>query len=106
MLSADLQRERVDVLAGKLTEVGEVWVCGCEWLADTAAELSKVDAEYRAALSAAGEHDRRPLAREMAVEVLHGKLGSLRPYLPTVTELSADRAAECLTSSYEREEMW
>ena len=45
---------------------------------------------------------RGPSARELAVEILHGRLGCLRPYLAFGTEESADRAAEALTATGRR----
>ena len=104
MLTADVQRERVNVLGARLTEIGEMFVTGVDWLADQAAELAQTDNEYRAALAACGDHDRRPLARELATEVLHGRLGALRPYVPFLTPEAADRAAEALTAPYPPEE--
>lgn len=40
-----------------------------------------------------------PPARELAVDVLHGRLGCLRPYLQFMTSEAADRATEALCAA-------
>jgi hypothetical protein len=65
-------------------------------LAPLVEEAVSVDARRRAVLAQGGCHDYRPPVAEQLVEVLHGRLGCLRPHLPFVTAESAQRVAEAL----------
>lgn len=65
-------------------------------LQPAAEALADLEARLRCAENAAGVRDRRPPARELAVDMLHGRLGCLRPYAPFVSAESADRATEAL----------
>lgn len=64
--------------------------------ADAVADL---EARLRCAENAAGVRDPKPPARELAVEMLHGRLGCLRPFLAFGTTESADRAQACLCAA-------
>lgn len=62
---------------------------------DLATELADRESRLRAVEHQVGVyHEARPPARELAIEVLHGHLQALCPYLPSATEASAQRAAE------------
>jgi hypothetical protein len=65
-------------------------------LAPLMEEAVALDAQRRAALAQDGRHEHRPPVAEQLVEVLHGRLGCLRPYVPFVTAESAERVAETL----------
>jgi hypothetical protein len=67
-------------------------------LVPAAEALVQAESALRIALAQAGVRDGRPPARELAVEILHGRLGCLRPYIPFCTSSSADRATEALTA--------
>jgi hypothetical protein len=86
----------VQQAAAHLTELAPAIVEIVDELAGLCADLVETDNARRAALAQAGHRDSYPPAAELAVEVLHGRLGALRPYLPYVTAQSADRAAEAL----------
>ncbi len=88
--------QRAADLAEQLADVGARFVVAADELAAIAAELAALEGQHRAATNQAGAPCRRPPARELAVEVLHGRLAALRPYLPHVTTAAADRAAEQL----------
>ena len=86
-LAADL-RARALVFVDLMAAAGAV-----------AVEIADLEARHRAAEHMAGiYHDARPTARELAVEVVHGYLSPLRPFVPFVTAESAARAAEELRS--------
>jgi len=88
--------DRVDELRQTLAAVGAAWAGAVRELAPLAEELARLESQLRAAEHIAGRLSRRPPARELAVETLHGHLGALRPYLPHTTRASAERAGECL----------
>lgn len=89
---------RAAVLALNVREAGEQFADAVEELRPLAEELAAAEAEYRAAAHQAGVHDDRPPARELAAEILLGRLTALQPCIPFATRAAADRAAECLTS--------
>lgn len=67
-------------------------------LVGAAQELVEIETTLRVAETQAGTHaPGGPPPRELAVEMLYGRLDCLRPYLPFATEQSADRAQEALT---------
>jgi hypothetical protein len=66
-------------------------------LAAAAHELVQIEGALRLAETQAGKASSGPPARELAVELLHGRLARLRPYLPFCTTESADRAQKALT---------
>lgn len=66
-------------------------------LAGAAQELVDAETALRVARTRAGEPSRGPQARELAVDVLLGRLGCFRPFLPFTSTESADRSQEALT---------
>jgi predicted lipid-binding transport protein (Tim44 family) len=95
----DIAVERAFDLAAEMNTAAVAFVTAAEELGPLAADLADADARYRAAVHAAGMSDRRPLARELAAEVLHGFSGALRPFIPAVTIESGRRAMEALTEA-------
>lgn len=87
---------RAEDAAEQLADVGARFVAVANELAAIAAELAALEGQHRAAVNQAGSPCRRPPARELAAEVVNGRLAALRPYLPHVTAAAADRAAEQL----------
>lgn len=68
-------------------------------LVPAAAEVAALEARLRVAENLAGVRDPTPPARELAVEMLLGRLACLRPYTPFVTSESADRATKALCAA-------
>jgi hypothetical protein len=94
---ADDLQDRVVALRRDLRAAAERYVAIAADLGLIADELASLEAQVRAADHQAGIfHGPQPSPSELAAEVLHGRLGALRPYVPFVTLESADRAAEAL----------
>lgn len=96
------QADRIAELRQELRAAAERFVARIREAEPAAQELADLEARLRVAENLAGIRDPRPPARELAVEVLRGRLACLRPYLPFVTTESADRAQECLLQVDER----
>jgi hypothetical protein len=90
--------DRATALAAQLTALAKRFVDAVDELVPIVNEAVQIDAEYRAALAQAGQRETRPEFRELASEVLHGRLGALRPSVPFVTAESAQRAAEAMVT--------
>ena len=88
--------QRLADLDEELAAAGAVFVAAIADLEPMVARLADLEGRHRAAGNAAGIHHHRRSARELAVEVLEGRLDALRPYLPFGTRESADLAAEQL----------
>lgn len=84
-------------LRAALADAAGRYLAALEDLTGPAQELAALEGQLRAAENQGGIfNDLKPPARELAAEVLHGRLGCLRPHLPMVTAESAERAAEAL----------
>jgi hypothetical protein len=89
--------ERVVTLREDLRTVVARFCAACVELEPLAAELAAVEGQLRAAEHRAGiYHDPLPSPRELAAEVMHGRVRAMRPYVPFSTEESARRAEEAL----------
>ncbi len=83
-------------LRAELRAAGKVFADRLADLVPAAEALVHLETALRVAEDQAGLRDRRPPARELAHEMLCGRLRCLRPYLAFGTEESADRATEAL----------
>ena len=89
--------ERVTSLREDLRTCAAQWCDACAELEPLAAELAAIEGQLRAAEHRAGiYHDPLPSPRELAAEVMHGRVRALQPYVPFSTEESARRAEEAL----------
>lgn len=84
-------------LRAELRAAGQLFADRLSDMVPAAEAVADLEARLRAAENQAGVRDPRPPARELAADVLHGRLGCLRPYVPFCTAEAADRATEALT---------
>ena len=87
---------RIDRLRLELHDAAVAFVARIAEAAPAADRLAHLEAALRAAENQAGIHSTTPPARELAADMLHGRLGCLRPFVPFTTAESADRATEAL----------
>jgi hypothetical protein len=88
---------RASELAEELRTAAGVFCAAVRELELCAIHLADLDGRLSAALHQAHLWSSgRPPARELAVDVLHGHLACLRPYLPSTTAESSDRAENAL----------
>jgi hypothetical protein len=83
-------------LAAALAAAAQAFVAATDDVAAAAAEVARLDALYRTAAAQAGCHDARPTLREIAADLLHGRVQALHPHVPFTTSAAADRAAAAL----------
>jgi hypothetical protein len=88
--------DRLAVLRADLQTIAAHFCAAVAALEPLAKDLADAEACLQAAEGQAGRHDYCPPARELAVEVLHGHLGALRPCLPFVSRDSAEQAEKRL----------
>lgn len=93
----DLTAVRADLRAA-----GKLFADRLADLVPAAEAVADLEARLRAAENAAGVRNPGPVARELAYEMLCGRLQALRPFLAFGTAESADRAQECLSQVDER----
>lgn len=86
-------------LRADLRAAGKAFADRLNDLVPAAEAVADLEAQLRCAENLAGVRDPRPPARELAADVLHGRLGCLRPYVPFCTSESADRATEALVTA-------
>jgi hypothetical protein len=88
-----------EAIAADLRGVAAAFIAAVADLSPLADCLAELEAQLRAARHQAGQYtDPRPPARELAAEVLCGRLQALRPYIAHVTAESAEQAEEALRS--------
>ena len=88
----------IAALRADLRAAGQAFADRLDELVPAAEALVQAETALRVAENQAGTRvTGGPLARELAVDVLHGRLGCLRPYLQFMTSEAADRAEEALT---------
>lgn len=86
-------------LRADLRAAGQEFAGRLDDLASAAEALVALEVQLRVAETQAGIRDPRPPARELAHDMLLGRLGCLRPYLAFGTAESADRATEALCTA-------
>jgi hypothetical protein len=89
---------RLEALTAQMAELTHEILVRFDELGPLVAEAVRADNGRRACLASLGRETGTP-AVELLVEVLHGRLSALRPWVPFVTKESADRAAEALKVS-------
>jgi len=87
----------LNALRAALRAAGQEYADRLADLVPAAEAVATLEARLRVAENLAGVRDPRPPARELAVEMLHGRLACLRPYLPYCTAESADRSEKAFT---------
>lgn len=86
----------IENLRHDLAAAGADFAARLDDLVLAAEDLVRLEGELRIAETKASIHAAGPPARELAADMLHGRLGGLRPFVPFVTVDSADRATEAL----------
>ena len=81
----------------ELRQAGEDFATAVQQLAPFAERILAAETRARIAANRAGIPAPWPPARELAADVLHAALSSLRPHVPFVTNVSGERAAEALS---------
>jgi hypothetical protein len=84
--------ERCAAIAEELSAATYVFTAAADDVGLAADEVARLDRDYRAALAQTGRHDVRPSPRELAAELLHGRVQSLHPFVPFQTGDAAERA--------------
>jgi hypothetical protein len=88
--------ERAVELAGELSAAAQRFAAIVDDLAAVAADLVRLEGERWAALTRAGIDCRRPPMREVCIDLLHGRLEAMRPFLPFVSAEATERAGQAL----------
>lgn len=96
----DDDRERLRELAAQLSGLGERWVGAVDELVPIAEGLVHLEACRRVAEGRLdGSRRAGPSSVELAVIVLHARIGCLRPEVPFVTGAAGNAAADLLVTS-------